>query len=146
MTDADLYAPILALRRRLAELEKQAAAQAPPVLTDRTPNFGDALRKLAAEGTASGPGVDRLRREVAGRPEPATAPSREELAEATRRVVGDLSGSDSIEAAYEAMKLTAARRTAIETVSPGSSGRIDVLRPGAAGPIDKIRKALEERP
>jgi hypothetical protein len=137
------YREILALRERIRRIEEMATAAAPPP-ADNPASFGDALRKLAEVGTASGSGVDRLRRELTGRPEPSPTPDREALDAATRAVTDDLGGSSSIEAAYEHMKLTAARRTAIETVSPGSSGRIDVLSPGAAGPIDRIRKALEE--
>jgi hypothetical protein len=141
MTDT-AYTEILALRRRLARIEEMATAAAPPV--DNPATIGDALETLRRTGSASGSAIDRLREAVEGPRTPAAAPDRAELAEATRRVVGGMAGSSTFEGALATMRANATRRDAIETVSPGSSGRIDVLSPGAAGPIDKIRKALSE--
>ena len=146
MTDDDPYAEIRALRERLRRLEEMAQAAKPPTLTDRTPNLGDAINVLRRTGSASGSAIDSLRRAVEGPKTPATAPSRDQLAEATQRVVGGMAGSSTFEGALATMRANATRRDTIETASPGSSGRIDVLSPGAAGPIGKIRKALEERP
>jgi hypothetical protein len=142
MTD-NAYTEILALRRRLARIEEMATAAAPPA--DNPATFGAALETLRRSGSASGPAIDRLREAVEGSPAaPDGAPDPDRLTEATQRVAGGMSGSSTFEDALSVMRTNAARRDAIETVSPGSSGRIDVLRPGAAGPIDKIRKALSE--
>jgi hypothetical protein len=145
MTNDAGYAAIFDLRRRLARIEKMAtdAAQAPPA--DNPATFGAALETLRRTGSASGSAIDRLREAMEGpRAAPDGAPDPDRLAEATERVAGGMSGSASIEDAFRVMRTNAARRDAIETVSPGSSGRIDVLSPGAAGPIDLIRKALSE--
>jgi hypothetical protein len=144
MTDADLYAPILALRRRLAELEKQAAAQAPPTLTDRTPTFGDAINALRTTGSASGSAVDRLREAVTGPRPTTTTPDPASLAAATQRVAGDLTGSASIEDAFRVMKTNAANRDAVENVQPGGLGWVDTLDPANAGPLATLRRVLEE--
>jgi hypothetical protein len=129
MTDA-ATAEIRAMRERLARLEQIAKAAVPP--PPDTASFGDAMRALARDGTASGPSIDSLRAQITGSSEP------------TPDSPADQPGPDPIEEAYQRMKLTAARRDAIETVSPGASGRIDVLSPGAASAIDKIRRVLSE--
>lgn len=141
-TDEAGLAEIRALRRRLADLEALARQQAPPA------GFGDALRAMRAHGSASGPGIDRLRASVgAGSTPSAIGPGPAELAAATRTVLDGLGGSGSIEAAYAAMKATGRRRDAIETASPGASGRFDVLDPETATAADKLDKILKgQRP
>jgi hypothetical protein len=149
MTDDDAYttgvAEIKALRERLRRLEETAQAAAPPVLTDRTPDFGDAIRRMAREGTASGSAIDALRRQITEGPTPTPTPSREALAEATRRVVGDRSGSDSIEAAYQKMQEADHRRTVIEEAAPGGLGYVDPLAPSTAKAIAKLDRILKGR-
>jgi hypothetical protein len=142
MTDTG-YREILALRRRLARIEAMAQAAAPPPQAD-PPTIGDAIATLRREGTASGPAIDALRRQIVGRPEPATAPSRDQLAEAARVLTDDLRGSPTIEGAYADMQTRAIRRNVVETASAGALGRIDPTAPATATAIDRLRKALSE--
>ena len=130
------------LRARLARLEEAAtaAAQAPPA---DAPSFGDAIRQLRETGTASGPAISELRRQIEEGPTPATAPTPEALDAATRVVMAP-TGSDSIEAAYQRMEETAERRNVVENIQAGASGHVDVLDPATATAIDRLRKALEE--
>jgi hypothetical protein len=148
-TEDEAYAAgleeIKALRERLRRLEEMAQAVAQPgVLTDRTPNFGDALDTLRRTGSASGPAIDSLRAAVEGPRTPPAAPDPERLREATQRVTSDLRGSASIEEAYSAMQERATRRNVVETASPGALGRVDPTNPATATAIDRLRKALSE--
>ena len=143
MTDAG-YAQILALRRRMARLEElaKAAAQAPD---KPTPGFGDALRQVARDGTASGSAIDALKRAVEGTRPTTTAPDPERLREATRVATANLRGSASIEGAYADMQTRAARRNVVETASPGALGRVDPTDPATAAAIDRLDRVLKGR-
>jgi len=132
------------LRARLRRLEQMAAAQAPD---KPTPGFGDALRQLGRDGTASGPAISELRRQITERPEPTPAPDAAQLAAATRRVVGGLRGSATIAGAFEAMQARQARLDSIETSDPGGSGRADPSDPTAtpaARRLDAILKGQRQ--
>lgn len=152
MTADDDYtaalAELAALKRRLAALEAYAAQLPPePASTPAPATFGDALSALRRTGSASGPAIDALRRRIVGRPEPATAPSRDQLAEATRVVTASLRGAPTIEGAYQAMQARAARRDAVEMADPGALGRVDPTDPATATAIDKLDKILKgQRP
>jgi hypothetical protein len=143
MTDAG-YREILALRERIRRIEQLAKAAAPPPPADNPATFGDALAELRRTGSASGPAIDALRRQITARPEPATAPSRDQLAEATAHLTADLKGSATIEGAYADMRSRAARRNVVEMADAGALGRVDPTDPARATAIDRLRKALSE--
>lgn len=129
------------LKARLAQLEKMARQVPAP---DKPASFGDALDALRRTGSARGPAIDALRAAVEGPGMPATAPSRDQLAEAARVVSADLRGSASIEGAYRDMQARASRRNAVEMADPGALGRVDPTDPATATAIDRLRTALSE--
>lgn len=137
------YAAIIALRERMRRLEKlaEAAAQAPPA--DKPASFSDALATLRRTGSASGSAVDALRRQITERPEPATAPSRDALAEAVRVLTADTRGAGSIEEAFSNMKARQARLDALESSDPGASGRTDPTDPTATPAADRLDRILK---
>lgn len=133
-------AEIAELRRRLADLDRLARqAQRPP---DKPAAFDDAIRRLARDGTAAGPGIDNLRRQITERTAPpAPGPTAAELEAALRTAAGR--GSSTIEGAYRQMQATQHRRDAIETASPGASGRVDVQDPATSKVIDRLDHLLK---
>jgi hypothetical protein len=171
MTD-DALEELRALRRRLAQLEALAAqqAEAKPVfreedvanpayfaahrkeilaaapegrIVSRAASIGDAINVLRTTGSASGPAIDALRRQITEGPTPATAPSRDALAEAVRVLTADTRGSSSIAGAFEAMKARASRLDAIESVDPGGSGRVDPTDPATATAAERLDRVLK---
>jgi hypothetical protein len=137
------YRAILELRERIRRIEQLAKAAAPPPPADNPATFDDALRKLARDGLASGPGVDRLRAEMEGPRPTTTAPSRDQLAEAARVLAADLAGNQTIQGAYADMKRRGARLDAIENVQAGASGRVDPLDGPTSRAMDKLDKILK---
>lgn len=136
----DPYRAIRDIRERLARIEKMAtAAQAPPA--DNPATFGDALDTLRRAGSASGPAIATLRRQITEGPTPTSSPHPARLAEATARLTADLAGNQTIEGAFSDMQRRASRRDAIENAQAGASGRVDALD----GPTSRaIDKALQE--
>jgi hypothetical protein len=114
-------------------------------MTNKPASFGDALAELRRTGSASGPAISELRRQIEEGPTPPSTPDREALDAATRVVMAP-TGSDSIAAAYEQMKRRAERRNVVENIQAGASGHVDVLDPRTASAIDKLDKILKGRP
>jgi hypothetical protein len=114
-------------------------------MTDPTPGFDAALRKLARDGTASGPTIDRFRAAVEG-PRPTTAaPDPAQLAEAARVLTADLRGAPTIEEAFSDMQRRASRRDSIESAQAGALGRVDPLNGPTSRAIDKLDRLLKGR-
>jgi hypothetical protein len=126
--------------------KKEILAAAPEGrIISRGATFGDALDTLRRTGSASGSAIDALRAAVEGPRTPATAPSRDQLAEAARVLTADLRGAPTIEEAFSDMQRRASRRDAIETAQAGASGRVDALDGPTSRAIDKLDKILKGR-